>query len=103
MGTDATEVRISVLEREITLLRAASKDEAEFRGELRAFMAEQRAYSKERANDAAQYERRLEAAEKGIRELEAFRYKVLGAVAASGVLGGGAGALGQVLLGLIGG
>ena len=97
----ATEVRLGVLEREITILRAANKEDAEFRGELRSFMSEMRLSLRERASDINGLERRMEAAEKGIQELERFKAKILGAVAVAGLLGGGTGALAQVLFRLL--
>lgn len=91
MMEDATEVRLRVLESEVQLLRAFGERDADFKSEVRAFIAEQRAHGKERAADAKTAEKRIAAAEDAIGELQRFRAKVLGAVAASGVLGGGLG------------
>lgn len=97
------EVRVGVLERELDRLLGASKDDAEFRAEMRAFMARSDAVASEKAGAAAAVERRVEAAEMSIRELEQFKAKILGAVAVAGVMGGTAGGIAAALFRLLGG
>lgn len=103
MSAEAVDVRVGILEREIALLRASQQAQLEFHGEMRAYMAEQRAYAKERTSDIGDLKKRLEAAEKGIQSLENFKAKLIGAVAASSVLGGGAGALATAIMQAVGG
>lgn len=107
MTDSATDVRLSALEREVSALRATQVGDAELRGELRSFMAEMRErlqqLTSQRSIDQSEHQKRDAELERRVRDLEHFKAKLVGAVAASGLLGGGAGAGVQLLLQSLGG
>lgn len=85
------QVRLVVLERQVAEILTAQRDDSMFRSEVRTFIARQEALS-------PGYVARIETLEKSVRELETFKAKILGAVAASGLLGGTAGAVAGAIL-----
>lgn len=76
-------------------------DEHTFRAEVYKFMGELRTYMNFTGREHAALVSRVGKMEERVASLESFRAKILGAIAAAGILGGGAGAGATFLLKLL--
>jgi len=106
--TDAVlAMSLRAVREEVRRLSARSDEAARFESEVRVYMAETRALAQHRAEievrfrseDWPEMKKRVGKLEDRVNLLEGFRWKLIGAVAAAGALGGGAGGLIQLLSG----